>query len=220
MPPMRGAASRTPAVVAMTRRKKNKNKTKTNKGAPRYFFVVDTSIVRGAGLDSESSTSRHCRETLAAILHICHEVVMTEALKEEWDRHLSRYASTWLRRMNGQGKVNEVEGVEAQKMRAAIGRLCTERQAEAILKDFHLLEAAWAGHRRILSLDERVRRLLSSLVVRLPRLGEITWVNPERVEEAAIAWLARGAPDEPARCLGAGQEAPQTGKRGSQRRKS
>jgi hypothetical protein len=189
-------------------------------------FVVDASVARAAGsLGALSPTSQSCRQVLDTLFQVCHRVVMSQELRAEWDRNASKASLDFLREMRRRGKVvppkEAVPGMV--KMRATIERLCGEAQAEAILKDFHLLEAAWESGRLILSLDDAARSLLVPLVKRLPRLGTFTWVNPTEEGEEVIGWLTKGAPDEERRYLRAGlkpprPEPPRSGRRGQRRR--
>ncbi|HEX2568255.1 MAG TPA: hypothetical protein VH877_01770 [Polyangia bacterium] len=184
--------------------------------------VVDASVARAAGSKgAEFPTSKYCREVLETILHVCHHVVMGEALREEWKRNESQSSRVFLREMYGRGKViQEHEAVpEAPRIRRTIERLCEEDEAEAILKDFHLLEAAWASDELILSLDEKARRLLVPLVERLPRLGRLTWVNPAQEGAGTIDWLIQGAPEEAGRYLGVGLDVRRPRRRRSRRRR-
>lgn len=187
-------------------------------------FVVDASVARAAGsLGALSPTSQSCRQVLDTIFQVCHRAVMSQELRAEWDRNASKASLNFLREMRRRGKlVPPQETVPVMvKTRATIERLCGEAQAEAILKDFHLLEAAWESDRLILSLDDTARSLLVPLVKRLPRLGTFTWVNPTEEGEAVIDWLTKGAPDEEKRFLRAVPPPPEpqrSRRRGKRRR--
>ena len=69
-------------------------------------------------------------------------------------------------------------------------------------KDFHLLQAALATDRTVISLDETVRRLFVHASQQVGEIRDIIWVNPDRTaEEQPIEWLQNGAPPEPHRQL-------------------
>src|SRR3954452_5022187 len=68
-------------------------------------LVIDASIARAAGDSSTHPTSRNCRDFLLIVLEICHRAVMTAPILEEWNRHQSRFASTWRKSMMARKKL-------------------------------------------------------------------------------------------------------------------
>ena len=68
-----------------------------------------------------------------------------------------------------------------------------------MLKDVHLLEAALATDRRIVSNDDEARNSYKGL----PHVRLVLWINPSRQEETAVEWLNAGAKLERHRQLGA-----------------
>ena len=70
-----------------------------------------------------------------------------------------------------------------------------------LLKDIHLIEAALSMDRIVVSLDEKAKFHFASLVVQLPDLNQIMWVNPV-ADETVIEWLKEGAVPDKKRCLG------------------
>ncbi|XXX76695.1 hypothetical protein WMF30_54505 [Sorangium sp. So ce134] len=73
-----------------------------------------------------------------------------------------------------------------------------------MLKDVHLIEAAQAADRTILSLDDAARGLFAGASRQVRALRTIVWVNPGSEGDRARAWLAAGAPPEAAHRLRAG----------------
>jgi hypothetical protein len=69
---------------------------------------------------------------------------------------------------------------------------------DAMLKDVHLLEAALATDKRIISNDDRARNSFRPI----PDVRLVLWVNPSRPEEKAVEWLNSGAGIESYRRLG------------------
>jgi hypothetical protein len=69
-------------------------------------IVVDASVARSAG-QSQHPTSSACRDVLDSMLSICHRVVFTQAILDEWAAHQSRYAVQWLAAM----KSKRTEGI-------------------------------------------------------------------------------------------------------------
>jgi predicted nucleic acid-binding protein len=165
-------------------------------------IVVDASIARSAGM-TQHPVSRSCREFLESFLRICHRVVMTSEVREEWKKHRSRFSTSWLASMTARRKVEvcnpNIDPVMADKLKQA--RL-TEKKEAAIQKDAHLLEAALATDSAVASLDEEVRSLLSGVSKHWGRIKPIVWVNPAKPDDKALSWLSAGAPADKARMLG------------------
>ena len=72
---------------------------------PSRVLVIDASIARAAGDTSNHPTSRNCCDFLQAVLKVCHRMAMTDPLREEWNKHQSRFARTWRVSMMARRKV-------------------------------------------------------------------------------------------------------------------
>lgn len=168
-------------------------------------LVIDPSIARAAGgVDAVFPTSKICRDTLSEVLTIGHQLVMTTDLRDEWRRHQSRFARTWLVSMYARRKVHTADDVSRNES-LRLGLIRTAElavQRAAILKDCHLVEAALATDRAILSLDERMRALLHRAAASVEDLQQVAWVNPTNAAEGCSEWLHAGAEPERWRCLG------------------
>ncbi len=70
-----------------------------------------------------------------------------------------------------------------------------------MLKDLHLIDAAMATDRSIVSLDDTVRKLFADLSDMVGELRNIVWVNPAEENERPVEWLLDGAPAEEERLL-------------------
>jgi hypothetical protein len=165
-------------------------------------IVIDASIARSAG-KTEHPVSRSCREFLAQILNICHQVVMTPDIRKEWKKHRSRFTATWLASMTARRKVCVVlpkadVSVVEQLKKAQMGK----KDEAAILKDVPLVEAALATDSAVASLDEEVRSLFRAFANQWGRIKTVAWVNPTKDDDRAIAWLSSGALPEKERLLG------------------
>ncbi len=170
-------------------------------------LVIDASVARAAG--DEGATypkSVHCRDFLQAGLKICHQVVMTPAIKAEWDKHQSKFALTWRRQMVAKKKWNYLEisindslWTEIESIAAHVGN---KRIAE-MTKDLCLIEAALATDKIVISLDDNTaRKFFSEASVKIDELKDIVWVNPDKIEEERpIEWLRNGAKAESDRLL-------------------
>lgn len=176
-------------------------------------LVIDADIARAAGgEDATHSTPKNCRDFLKAVLKHYYILVMTSEIKAEWKKHQSLFAKKWLQEMYGRKRIRVArpehdeelckrteEAGESIKQRNAIFTLVQRSR-----KDFHLVEAALATDQRIVSMDQKMRHLLSIAATKkgVKELRAIVWINPDKSEEQALAWLKDGAPHEPKRCLG------------------
>jgi hypothetical protein len=168
-------------------------------------LVIDTSIARSAGRENATTeVAKQCRDFLNAVLEICHRVIMTEALREEWSKNQSGFAREWYLRMKRQGrKVDWIVVVPNEKLRGRVNKLAKkDLNREAMLKDVLLIEAAQGSDKIIISLDETVRELFSALSGQVGEIGDIIWVNPTHENENCTSWLREGAPSDEARMLG------------------
>ena len=118
---------------------------------------------------------------------------MNNKIVEEWIRHQSQYSSEWIVFMTDKRRVFKVKDARNESLRRKM-------KTEAMLKDFHLLEAALATDNRIISNDDRARNSFR----RIPDVRLVLWVNPSRPEEKAVEWLTKGARLEAYRRLGHG----------------
>ena len=171
-------------------------------------LVVDTDVVYSAG-ESEHPTASASRNFLETVLDVGHRVVMTDAIRAEWDRNIIKrkseysYSRKWFTRMTDQEKVVEIDGERDEMLRKKIDASVPPEQRNLADKDVHLIEAAIATDRLITSNDERVRRAYGNAVNEVEELRQIVWVNPTRDEETPIDWLRNGARAEAHRMLGA-----------------
>jgi hypothetical protein len=138
------------------------------------LLVIDASVARSAG-ETEHPVSSACRECLQAVLTICHRVVITEPIKSEWDRHMSRFTRKWRLSMAARRKWNR--DLEPAEITLNIGAFPKKAQEE-IEKDRHLLEAAVAADRVILTLDDSLRSALNQTQEGSKFFKSIKWLNP------------------------------------------
>lgn len=85
------------------------------------------------------------------------------------------------------GKVDTDE----QLCREILATAGNEKEQQALTKDFHLIQAALATDGIILSRDKIVRALLERAAARVPRLRQISWINPDE-DEGILEWLESG----------------------------
>lgn len=167
-------------------------------------LVVDASVAHAAGgREAIHTTASHCRDCLLAILEVCHQLVMTPAITEEWNKHQSCFARTWRVSMEARKKVARVDTPADDALRTEIAaRAKNERDRQAILNDMHLIEAALAADQAIIALDETVRHLLHAAAESVGVLRTVMWVNPTVSEEDCVSWLRAKAKREKQRLLG------------------
>ena len=171
-------------------------------------LVIDASVARAAGgEDATNPTSKNCRDVLEAVREICHKLVMTPEIKEEWNEHQSYFAKRWRSSMAAKKKFiyRQDIAVDNELWNLIKTYSETEKQQKAMEKDLLLIEAAIATDKIVISLDEKVKELFVKAAVDIERLKEVAWVNPDvenTEEEGAIAWLKNGAEVEPQYLLG------------------
>ncbi len=170
-------------------------------------LVIDASVARAAGPPHTSHpTSSNCRNFLENVLTICHRIVMTPEIRKEWDQHQSRFARQWLATMIAKKKLLPLKNLPTDSsLWECLEKIAaTDEQRKQIIKDIHLLEAALASDKTIISLDEKTaRKFFRRAAQESSILRTIAWVNPDLVEEEQpIAWLEGGAIPEQKRLLG------------------
>jgi len=62
---------------------------------PFPVLVIDASIAHAAGVTSKHPTDQKCCEFLQAVLDVCHRMVLTAPIREEWNKHQSGFARMW-----------------------------------------------------------------------------------------------------------------------------
>lgn len=168
-------------------------------------IVINASVAKAAdGIYATATESINCTEFLETFRDSpSYHIVMTIELSEEWDKHQSNYAATWLANMIATKRFNYVVLPQYRELYDKIEAVANrEKEINAMLKDFHLLGAALDTDKTIISLDETVRTLFAQATQQVGEIRNIVWVNPERTaEEQPITWLKNGAPPETHRQL-------------------
>lgn len=162
-------------------------------------LVIDASVARSAGgEDATFPKSKHCRDFLKAVLTICHRVVMTPEIAEEWKKHRSNFARTWRVSRVARKKEIQLNSPQDEALRKKIENAATsEKGCAAMLKDVHLLEAALAMDSTVISLDDIVKNLFSTSCQSVGEIKNVVWVNPDEDEGKTQIWLEKGAkPDK------------------------
>lgn len=168
-------------------------------------LVIDASVARSSGgEDATYPTSKNCRDFLKAVLEVCHCVVMTPEIKEEWDKHQSGFARKWRVTMVSRKKLVYCSDIQINnKLWETIEMIAgSDKEREQLFKDLRLIEAAIATDKTVISLDETVRKLFDKVATQVTELRNIVWVNPDKAEEKPVEWLENGAKSESDRWLG------------------
>lgn len=156
--------------------------------------VVDASVARAAGgTDASQASSCACRDVLLALREADLRLAMSPPLDDEWRRHASRFTRKWLVGMYARRRVLRLTPDPFAPLHAACAALPEGRSRRAIEKDLHLIDAAFAADRRVLSNDNEVRADLRELASRLTALRRLLWADP--TEGGCIAWVGAGMPD-------------------------
>jgi hypothetical protein len=171
------------------------------------LLVIDASVGRAAGGENATApTSVNCREFLKSVLFICHRVVMTPDIKEEWKTHQSHFSREWRCQMVSNKKWEFISEIIHNKKLWDLMDICakTDKQPAARFKDICLIDAALATDDKIIiSLDDNTARFFFTQAANeMDDLKDIIWVNPNNLEETPLEWLQNGAPWERARSRG------------------
>ena len=172
--------------------------------SPSWRIVIDASVASSASLreDLPDPTPRRCRELLEAVLRICHRLVLSPKLLEEWKAHRSRYSSTWLTRMYARRKVERPEAhPEDRDLALAVSQCAqTDHEAAVLAKDLLLVESALAADAIVVSRDDEARECFRRAAAAIGRLRTVVWVNP--VTDDLLPWLEGRSKPTPAMTLG------------------
>jgi len=124
------------------------------------------------------------------------------SIRQEWDKHQSNYALEWLVSMVKIRKLRYIPDATNDKFRESVRDNNPDGGVvEIILKDAHLVEAAWATEHRVASLDDAVRGHLCRSFAYCPQLQTILWANPAIEAENIVDWIEDGLPDDESRLL-------------------
>ena len=163
---------------------------------PDRNLVVDTCVALSAGNKSEAPQSRYSRDALYAIRdYPGHKLVFNAALSREWKNRAGRLAIQFLTYMVQHRRVLYVSD-EAFKgvMRGCEHHFADENEKAAFAKDSHVVSAALASDRIIISNEVRLRAQLIQVTYRHPAITAIVWANPSLEGEDCAKWILAGAP--------------------------
>jgi hypothetical protein len=168
-------------------------------------LVIDTDIARAAGGgNTQREPSKSCRVFMDTMLdHTQHKVVLTRAIQEEWNKHQSIASLNWRATMIAQKRVCLIRTPVNNELRQKVEQCASsDNKRKAMLKDFHLVEAAYQADKIVISMDETIRNCFREITHKIRPLAFIAWVNPCISEETPVDWLKNGAELERERLLG------------------
>jgi hypothetical protein len=168
-------------------------------------LVIDASVARSAGgAGATFPASKHCRDFLLQMRLRSHRVVFTEPVYAEWKKHESTFARTWRASMVARKMLVRSQVPEDPVLRDELKEAGeTERGRSAMTKDAHLIEAALAMDRTVVSLDDAVRALFGAATKCVAVLRDVIWANPAKPAENCLKWLDDGARPDAHRRLSA-----------------
>jgi len=156
-------------------------------------LVVDASVVRSAGT-TDHPVSKACRDTLFEILTTCHKVVITPDIVNEWKKHRSQYSTIWMASMVARKKIIKADIPPNEFLRREFTNVgISEKDLRAVIKDVHLIDAALAMDKTIISCDQALRDILTEVVTTTSHISRLMYVNPAQNVDVALKWLKEGA---------------------------
>jgi hypothetical protein len=140
------------------------------------LVVIDASVALSAS-ETDNPVSKSCRDTLICILKICHKMVMTKAIREEWKRHAKRFSWKWRYSMFARKKIKDFEDVDLPDVSIKQSKL-TQHDLGVLEKDLLLIKAACAGDGIIITRDEEIIDIWLRYKEHIKTPKTIRWINP------------------------------------------
>jgi hypothetical protein len=170
-------------------------------------LVIDTNVARNAGgEESVYPDSKNCRDFLLEVSSATsHQVLFNSEMKEEWNKHQSSFSRKWRVKMVETRRLIEIadEYQESLQAKTYIKNLPENYEGRnAMMKDCFLLDLAIMHDKIVISCDERARNLFRKISTEIPKIKEVNWINPVKIEETPIEWLKQGANLDYERSLG------------------
>ena len=92
------------------------------------------------------------------------------------------------------GKILRARVDRDEALRTKINHLgIPETARQEISEDLHLIEAALAFDRIVISRDDSVKNLLRGITGNCPEFEKVIWCNPVHPEGETLEWLRSGA---------------------------
>lgn len=159
-----------------------------------HDVVIDADVMRSAG-ESEHPVSSSSRQALVKIREGGHRMVSCEPLREEYKKRSGLLARKWQASMVARKQViwwaYDRDAGLRDRLSAAFPADATAKR-DAALKDAHLLEAAEATGKRIVSRDHHAKGLFQSVCGSLQQYGAMLWGDLTSSPERVLAWIDDG----------------------------
>lgn len=170
---------------------------------PGKNLVVDACVARSAGSKTEAPQSTHSRDALEAIREYSqHKLAFNSALSEEWREHAGRFATSLLSYLVQKRRIVYVpDDAFVAVMNTCAHTFPDGEERTAFEKDAHVVAAALAADRILISNEVRLRDQLTQLSPAHERIKEITWANPSLEGANCADWLRQGAGSTPDRYI-------------------
>lgn len=139
-------------------------------------FIIDADIARSSG-NSEHPVSSGSRKLLENLAKKGHKIAMCPNLREEWKKHKSIFATKWLASMVARKKVVFIDPLK--KIKISIEENMVDcKNKEIALKDSHLIDAALAVDKIIVSNDNVAKNVFCNCLFMRGEIGDVSWFNP------------------------------------------
>lgn len=166
-------------------------------------LVIDTDITSAAGDErSKDMEAKTCHDLLEKVRDTEHYFVITTDIWREWKQHRSNFAHDWLQTMYARKLVVKLGDVRNPLLRDKILKSIKPKDHDAAEKDIHLLEAAIAADRLLISKNRKDMERFIAITDRVGEIQMIVWVNPMNTDDLCFPWLENGCPAERHRMLG------------------
>jgi N12 class adenine-specific DNA methylase len=147
------------------------------KKAKSKVLVIDASVAQAVG---SNAPTKPLRDFLSGVLSICHQVIVSPKIKDEWKQHRSKYFTHWRTSMCSRKKIKDENAPEDPDFRNNVESISDQKKKEAMKKDIHLIEAALAADRVIVSLDDEAKKHFHEFLSK----QKIKWINPLKDKNA------------------------------------
>lgn len=169
-------------------------------------LVIDADIMRASKDPEECNEGDHyrskiCGSTLDEIKKNKLLIVINRKIIKQWKDNNSRYASRWVTAMLSSELYfkQDYSGDLEITIQTIIGMQRSKKKL--LLKDAHLLEAAYKTDYLLLSMDGNTMNLVMIHLVDCYSIADIMWINPENDTYDCISWIQNGAEYDSSKCF-------------------
>jgi hypothetical protein len=164
-------------------------------------LVIDACVAQSAG-ETDHPISSCCRRCLIEVERCGHHLVMSPDISVEWKKHGSNFATRWRASMVARRRVVWLPHPLIEALRESIERIEPVRCRPVVRKDIHLIEAALASDRTVISRDTEALQCMRAFANIAARMQNVMWICPVVNADRIAVWLRRGAARVRSLCLG------------------